>query len=153
MPCSRASLRSVLASILLPGLAKAQGPATKAIPVKPTAEVREGLRRTTPRLADLLSRNEREGKARGNAALTTDVHADVEIYLAAALRMDAFDEYADAGDPAMVEALLSTGLARAEELAKGKAPWTTGRGSVARGFRSKMDGSVQPYVVEIPEAL
>jgi len=33
------------------------------------------------------------------------------------------------------------------------APWLSKRGAVARGYRSRIDGSYQPYGVEIPEGL
>ncbi|MEJ6579874.1 MAG: prolyl oligopeptidase family serine peptidase [Akkermansiaceae bacterium] len=47
---------------------------------------------------------------------------------------------------------LQVGLARAEALKKGEAPWTRQHGLVQRGFRSKIDGSVQPYGLVIPES-
>ena len=36
------------------------------------------------------------------------------------------------------------------QLAAGKAPWTTATGLVVRGYRSKIDGSVQPYGLVVP---
>lgn len=42
---------------------------------------------------------------------------------------------------------------RSAELTKGKHPWTTERGLVVRGFRSTLDGSVQPYGLVIPQDL
>lgn len=43
---------------------------------------------------------------------------------------------------------IKDGLARAEALAAGKAPWVTTSGP--RGYLSRIDGSVQPYVLLIP---
>ncbi len=43
-----------------------------------------------------------------------------------------------------------TGLARAAALEGGEAPWTKERGKVARAYRSRIDGSVQPYAVWVP---
>lgn len=36
---------------------------------------------------------------------------------------------------------------------EGPAPWLSQRGAVARGYRSRIDGSYQPYGIEIPEGL
>ncbi len=46
--------------------------------------------------------------------------------------------------------MLNEGLDRAKQLAEGRAPWTTATGSVLRGYESRVDGSVQPYVVIVP---
>ncbi|MBM3954362.1 MAG: hypothetical protein FJ309_07085 [Planctomycetes bacterium] len=43
--------------------------------------------------------------------------------------------------------------ARMAALADGKTPWRTQTGPVALGFRSKLDGSVQPYGIVVPERL
>ena len=40
---------------------------------------------------------------------------------------------------------------RAAALADGKTPWTKQTGPVIRGYRSRIDGSAQPYGLEIPE--
>jgi len=45
---------------------------------------------------------------------------------------------------------LVEGLARAESLLKGEAPWTSQTGLVVRGYVSKIDGSVQPYGLVVP---
>jgi pimeloyl-ACP methyl ester carboxylesterase len=47
---------------------------------------------------------------------------------------------------------LLIGLERARSLKKGESPWTKQHGLVVRGFRSKIDGSVQPYGLVIPES-
>ena len=46
---------------------------------------------------------------------------------------------------------IKTGLRRAEELSAGKPSWTTQTGKTIRGFVSRVDGSVQPYAVTLPE--
>ncbi|MBC7815701.1 MAG: hypothetical protein IAG10_02250, partial [Planctomycetaceae bacterium] len=48
---------------------------------------------------------------------------------------------------------LKTGLKRAEELAAGKPSWTTQTGKSIRGYVSRVDGSVQPYAVTLPEGV
>ncbi|MEZ5393620.1 MAG: hypothetical protein R2724_12310 [Bryobacterales bacterium] len=42
------------------------------------------------------------------------------------------------------------GRRRAAALAKGETPWLTTPGRIARGYRSQVDGSVQPYIVDVP---
>ena len=44
----------------------------------------------------------------------------------------------------------ASGFERAEALAQGESPWTTERGTVCRAYRSRIDGSVQPYSVWVP---
>ncbi|MGV3772745.1 MAG: prolyl oligopeptidase family serine peptidase [Verrucomicrobiales bacterium] len=46
--------------------------------------------------------------------------------------------------------LLRQGLERAESLAKGEAPWTRESGLIVRGYKSKIDQSIQPYGIVIP---
>ncbi len=46
--------------------------------------------------------------------------------------------------------LVNIGYSRAESLWEGEAPWTRMTGQVIRGYRSKIDGSAQPYGLEIP---
>ena len=42
------------------------------------------------------------------------------------------------------------GRTRAAALAKGETPWLDQPGRIARGYRSRVDGSVQPYIVHRP---
>ncbi|QOV88053.1 prolyl oligopeptidase family serine peptidase [Humisphaera borealis] len=46
-------------------------------------------------------------------------------------------------------AVLATGLERAKQLKAGQTPWATQSGP--RGYVSKIDGSVQPYILFVPE--
>ncbi|MEW6303545.1 MAG: prolyl oligopeptidase family serine peptidase [Verrucomicrobiota bacterium] len=46
--------------------------------------------------------------------------------------------------------LLKLGSLRALQLQRGQAPWTTAVGPVVRGYRSKLDGSAQPYGLIVP---
>ncbi|MEO2091178.1 MAG: prolyl oligopeptidase family serine peptidase [Gemmataceae bacterium] len=53
-------------------------------------------------------------------------------------------------DVATAKAHIKTGLQRAKELRDGKPSWTTATGLLVRGYKSKIDGSVQPYGLVIP---
>jgi hypothetical protein len=50
-----------------------------------------------------------------------------------------------------VRKVLAAGLERAKAMKDGKTPWTTQTGGVLRGYRSKIDGSVQPYWLIVPK--
>lgn len=75
---------------------------------------------------------------------------DVEIYEKAVRWAVDYKEVFDKGIPA-VKTVLKTGLARAKAMKEGNTPWTTQTGLVVRGYRSKIDGSVQPYGLVIPK--
>ena len=49
--------------------------------------------------------------------------------------------------------LLDEGARRISSLQEGKTPWKQAKGLVVRGFRSRIDDSVQPYGLEIPQGL
>ena len=63
-----------------------------------------------------------------------------------------YDEFFNDKQFATAAELLKEGFSRAESLKAGKAPWREAKGLVVQGYRSKIDGSVQPYGLVIPEA-
>ncbi|MFO0936641.1 MAG: prolyl oligopeptidase family serine peptidase [Gemmataceae bacterium] len=79
---------------------------------------------------------------------------DVEIYHKAVRYAVEYDEiYNDKNrdDIKGCKTALKIGMERAAELKAGKASWTTATGLVVRGYKSKIDGSVQPYGLIVPE--
>ena len=75
---------------------------------------------------------------------------DVEIFArAVSLALDE-DGFYDPKEAERAKDVLKEGLARAEALAKGTTPWRAATGMVVRGFRSKLDGTVQPYGIVCP---
>ena len=48
------------------------------------------------------------------------------------------------------DGLLDEGIERARELLAGRKPWMTKTGPVVRGFISRLDGSIQPYCLDVP---
>jgi predicted esterase len=77
--------------------------------------------------------------------------ADVEVYLKAAQWAVRHNELGRPGDAERALAVLDRGLLRASQAARGEAPWLGQTGlSVARAYRSRVDGSVQPYAVTLP---
>ncbi len=70
---------------------------------------------------------------------------DVEIFARAVKIALEEDGFFDPSDAKRAKDVLAEGLTRADALEKNQSPWRTATGTVVRGFRSKLDGSVQPY--------
>ena len=78
---------------------------------------------------------------------------DVEIYLKAVRFALDESEFFRPQDVAAASSLLETANRRIDELAAGQPRWPAARGLVVAGYRSAVDGSVQPYGLVIPEKL
>jgi Prolyl oligopeptidase family len=134
---------------LTPGLLSAQPDGVKPIPPKGAAvsaedkaALRAGLKDLKAAIDDLA----KDPKA-------ADLLPDVEIYHKAVHYALDYDEmYVDKNrnDINVSKALLKKGMERAAELTAGKPSWPTATGLVVRGYRSKIDGSVQPYGLVVP---
>ncbi len=132
----------VLAALL------AGGPALTFPPprvVPPDKDTRETIDTRTEQLARAVRRLGRLG-ARDPAL------ADIEVYLKAARWIVKHNEFygPDAGKQTL--AVLDHGLLRASQQGRGEAPWlqAVAGQTVARAYRSRIDGSVQPYAVTYP---
>jgi pimeloyl-ACP methyl ester carboxylesterase len=75
---------------------------------------------------------------------------DVEIFYKAVDGALRYGEFYDPREFAVARDLLKTGLERARELAEGRPSWPSATGLVVRGYRSRIDGSVQPYGLVVP---
>lgn len=75
---------------------------------------------------------------------------DVEVLHKAVRWAVDYDEFLEPRDIASAKRLLKLGKERAAELAAGKPSWLTATGLVVRGYRSKIDGSLQPYGLVVP---
>ena len=85
--------------------------------------------------------------------IIADLAADVSVFdRAVSMALELNDFYAP-GDVNSARRLLELGQSRAELLARGETPWTTAKGPVTLGFTSRIDNSVQPCAVVIPEGL
>jgi hypothetical protein len=62
-----------------------------------------------------------------------------------------YDEFFDVKQVATAKKLLELGNQRLAELKDGKPSWISATGLVPRGYISKIDGSVQPYGMVIPD--
>lgn len=77
---------------------------------------------------------------------------DVVIFRKAVHDALTYGEFFAPADLDRADRAVAAGLERAKQLAAGEAPWTTQTGLVVRGYVSKIDGSVQPYGLVVPES-
>ncbi len=77
---------------------------------------------------------------------------DVEVLHKAVRNVLELDEFYRPGQLKIAEELLEQARGRAADLRAGTAAWTTARGLIVRGYRSKIDGSVQPYGLVVPHS-
>jgi dienelactone hydrolase len=121
----------------------AQAPPPPPASYQPTederARISSGIAQLEKRVASL----------RGDAALITDV----DVFLKAARWIVRFpDEFFTKEYAAHTLAAIEKGMQRAAEVEAGKPSWPSRRGRVIRAYRSRVDGSVQPYAVFVPES-
>lgn len=113
------------------------------VPAADRVELERGLKELDALIAPLRTRRD---------AITPRLLPDVEIF-ARAVRHGL--QYRELYSPRNVEdakQVLQEGLSRAKQLTSGDAQWLTQKGLVVRGFRSKLDETVQPYGLVIPES-
>lgn len=115
-------------------------------PYQPTPAERRAIQAKAEELAERISTLKS-----GNA--DTRLLADIEIHQKAAEWILRYPEefYRREYVQHTLDSL-DIGLERAGELARGSHPWTSQKGRLARGYRSAVDGSVQPYALLIPES-
>ncbi len=77
---------------------------------------------------------------------------DVSIFHRAVHDALTYQEFFHKREFEVAKRLLRQGHERADQLQKGEVPWAQQTGLVVRGFVSKLDGSVQPYGLVIPES-
>ncbi len=147
---------SLLVLTPLPRVA-ADGPAdndpakVKPVPPKGVAVPDADKAELTAGLAELKVAIDSVPAALGKDHPLAKLLPDVEIYHKAVRYALEYDEFFNPKEIAAGKALLKTGLQRAKELKAGKPSWTTATGYVVRGYRSKIDGSVQPYGLTVPK--
>lgn len=75
---------------------------------------------------------------------------DVQIFHNAVRYALVHNEFYKPNEIASAKVLLTEGRYRARQLRDGQTPWTMATGPVARGYLSRIDGSVQPYGLVVP---
>ncbi|HWE94162.1 MAG TPA: prolyl oligopeptidase family serine peptidase [Tepidisphaeraceae bacterium] len=127
-------------------------PAGVAVPDADRAALEAGLAELVKELDAAKQGNALIDVGPGQRVKAAALLPDVEIYRNAVRYALAFDEFFKADEIAKAKTLLNEGLERAKALHAGKAPWTSATGLVARGYVSRIDGSVQPYGMVVPES-
>lgn len=159
MRCSiavRVILLFALVAFFSAGSLRADGPqdntdkAVRAVPppgIELSANERQSLKDDAFLLNESIKELEQSKDARVLALLP-----DVQIFAKAANWAVEYNEIFHKDDLERIKLCVSTGLKRAADLRRGKAPWTDERGLVVRGYVSKIDGSIQPYGLVVPES-
>lgn len=114
-----------------------------AVPEETSKSLREALAGLEKRISSL--RNQKPHRE-----LVGRYLPDVEICHKAVHDALTYSEFYKPGEFDFAQQLIDLGIKRANQLAGGNAPWTHETGFVLRGYRSKIDGSPQPYGLEIP---
>lgn len=112
------------------------------VPAEQTQQLQEGL----SKLQSAIDQLNKSKDARIQALIP-----DVEIYHRAVRCALEFREFFHEREVRVGLELLKQGQQRADQLLKGIAPWTQQTGLVVRGYRSKIDQTVQPFGLVIPE--
>jgi len=77
---------------------------------------------------------------------------DVQIFHNAVRYPLHYNEFYRTGEVATAKSLLQQGFERVQALQGGAAPWTDAAGNSVRGYRSRVDDSIQPYGLVIPSS-
>ena len=137
-----------LASLFIPLCANAANPPPGiSIP----SDVREKLEKNLAELGAAINVLKADNDL---APRSKTLIPDAEIYYNAvryALVHDQFYRDKKPNEFDVAAKLLETGKRRARLLKNGETPWTRQTGLVVRGYISEVDGSVQPYGLEIPD--
>ena len=106
-------------------------------------ELESGLAELDAAIAELRKKKD---------ARTAELLPDVEIFARAIRHGIQYRELFKPNDVNGAKRVLAEGKSRAAALLGGQAPWLTQKGLVVRGFRSKIDQTVQPYGLVIPDS-
>src|SRR5262245_43824189 len=135
--------------------ARADGPADnlpdKVRPIPPLGiNLPDADREELEKGSDELGRDIEELRLKKSARV--DLLPDVQIYHNALRYALKHNEFYQPGEVESARRLLRQGKERLAQLDRGMAPWTTARGLVVRGYVSRIDGSVQPYGLVVPDS-
>ncbi len=113
------------------------------IPEHESANLAETVDRLGQKIADLR-------KSLSAKPALLELLPDVEIFHNAVHYALKYNEFYKETEVKAAHNLIKLGMERANQLAKGDAPWLKATGGVVRGYRSKIDDSVQPYGLLVP---
>jgi pimeloyl-ACP methyl ester carboxylesterase len=119
-------------------------PAGVAVSDEDRKELTDGVAALKLQIAELRANPD-------TARWTVDLTPDVEIFVKAVDWALRFDEFMDTKQVASAKRALAEGVERAKGLRDGKPAWTSSNGPLLRGYRSRIDDSVQPFGLYVPE--
>jgi dienelactone hydrolase len=153
---TRPTLAALVTLALIPAPARADGPAdnvpasVRRIPKAGIALAPEVRKELESGLADLRAAIDRAARPRFSDG--RDPLPDVEVCYRAVHDALVYDEFFAPNEVDKARDLLRFAKQRAAEIHEGRPEWPEHTGLIVRGYRSKIDGSVQPYGLVIPEA-
>lgn len=112
------------------------------VPAEVDRELRRKLTSLQKKITELKAKRDRK---------TDDLLPDVMIFERAVRCALDYDEFFSPKDFDKAHQLLAEGETRATQLQDGDPRWTSQTGLVVRGFVSRIDQTVQPYGVVVPE--
>jgi hypothetical protein len=127
-------------------------PPAKRLPPAGLPIPEDARRELTAGAAELRREIDQLAGASGRAVPTGPLARlpDVEVYHKAVDWALRYDEFFDVKQVDIARRLLATGRERLAHLRAGRTPWVEATGLVIRGYRSRLDDSVQPYALVVP---
>lgn len=114
-------------------------------PEGPTPAERQSLERDLAQLKSRLEALERKA-----VPGLRDQLPEAALYYKGAVWALTYEPKLVGPDLALVRRALTRGLERVAQLETGKTPWNDHRGRLPRAYRSRVDGSIQPYALTVP---
>jgi len=150
---SKAMLKSCASFLLSAVLASAADTPAQKIPRMPPEgvpvpfeikkELEDGVSSLAHEIDDLK-------KSLHSQPTLLDLLPDIQIYYNAVRYALDDNIFYSTNDLSAARKLLDEGHARARSLRDGEAPWNSATGLIVRGYKSKVDGSIQPYGLVVP---
>ena len=123
-----------------------------ALLISPSIQAQEIVRRLPPPGTHIPGQEILDAQAKRSAALPK-AHEDHKRYPDAARLAHRHGEFYGDRASSYVDEALDRAEERLSALAKNETPWLEKRGLITCGFGSNVDGSIQPYGLEVPEDL
>jgi len=145
-------------SLVVPGLSRADGPAdnipesVRRIPPAGIAVPADVRTRLQAGIAEIDTWLKAAASALKEQPDRLALIPDVEVYRKAVHDALTHAEFQHEREFGWALALLEEASKRAAALDNGEFYWLRQHGAVVRGFRSKLDGSVQPYGITVPQS-
>jgi predicted esterase len=147
----RPCLVALLLPLLTAGLASAQD-FSPAPAQQLDDDTRKTIEQKVGKLGDTINFLRNQGLPKPYHLVEDPLLAEVEIYAEAARKIVRHNEFFQKESASWTLKTLDRGFERAKQAATSEYAWLKVRGkTVVRGYRSIIDGTIQPYAVTLPE--